>query len=129
MYLKKKNKSGSYTMGQERNLDHTWDRGQFWDIDSLENPALNTLTYINYTARNIAVNERNKAVIAASEIPGMSTYRTDADNEIIKTEDGHAYKHSDIIDHMTSKIDGRLGKIEKLKRETPTEVEFADEKN
>lgn len=129
MYLKKKNKSGSYTMGQERNLDHTWDRGQFWDIDSLENPALNTLTYINYTARNIAVNERNKAVIAATEIPGMSTYRTDADNEIIKTEDGHAYKHSDIIDHMTAKIDGRLGKIEKLKRETPTEVEFADEKN
>lgn len=129
MYLKKKNKSGSYSMGQERNLDHTWDRGQFWDIDSLENPALNTLTYINYTARNIAVNERNKAVIAATEIPGMSTYRTDADNEIIKTEDGHAYKHSDIINHMTAKIDGRLGKIEKLKRETPTEVEFADEKN
>lgn len=129
MYLKRKNKTGRYVIGQERNLDHTWDRGDFWDIDNLENPALNTLTYINYTARNIAVNERNKAVIAATEIPGMRTYRTDADNEIIKTEDGHVYKHSDIIDHMKTKIDKRLNRIDKIKRETPTATEFSDGKN
>ena len=129
MYLKKKNKTGHYIIPQERNLDRTWDRGEFWDLDNLENPALNVLTYINYTARNIALNERNKAVIAATEIPGMRTYRTDVDNEIIRTEDGNIYKHSDIIEHMTEKIDTRIGKIEKLKRETPTELEFADEKN
>lgn len=129
MYLKKKNKTGHYIIPQERNLDRTWDRGEFWDLDNLENPALNVLTYINYTARNIALNERNKAIIAATEIPGMRTYRTDVDNEIIRTEDGNAYKHSDIIEHMTEKIDARIGKIEKLKRETPTELEFADEKN
>lgn len=129
MYLKKKNKTGHYIIPQERNLDRTWDRGDFWDLDNLENPALNVLTYINYTARNIALNERNKAVIAATEIPGMRTYRTDTDNEIIRTEDGNIYKHSDIIEHMTNKIDARIGKIDKLKRETPTELEFADEKN
>lgn len=129
MYLKKKNKTGHYIIPQERNLDRTWDRGEFWELDNLENPALNVLTYINYTARNIALNERNKAIIAATEIPGMRTYRTDVDNEIIRTEDGNAYKHSDIIEHMTEKIDARIGKIEKLKRETPTELEFADEKN
>ena len=129
MYLKKKNKTGHYIIPQERNLDHTWDRGEFWDPDNLENPALNVLTYINYTARNIAINERNKAIIAATEIPGMRTYRTDVDNEIIRTEDGNVYKHSDIIEHMTKKIDARIGKIDKLKRETPTELEFADEKN
>lgn len=129
MYLKKKNKTGHYIIPQERNLDHTWDRGEFWDLDNLENPALNVLTYINYTARNIALNERNKAVIAATEIPGMRTYRTDVDNELVRTEDGNIYKHSDIIEHMTEKIDARIGKIEKLKRETPTELEFADEKN
>lgn len=129
MYLKKKNKTGHYIIPQERNLDRTWDRGEFWDLDNLENPALNVLTYINYTARNIALNERNKAIIAATEIPGMRTYRTDADNEVIRTEDGNVYKHSDIVEHMTKKIDARLGKIDKLKRETPTELEFADEKN
>ena len=59
----------------------------------------------------------------------MRTYRTDVDNEIIRTEDGNIYKHSDIIEHMTEKIDTRIGKIEKLKRETPTELEFADGKN
>lgn len=129
MYLKKKNKTGHYIIPQERNLDRTWDRGEFWDLDNLENPALNVLTYINYTARNIALNERNKAIIAATEIPGMRTYRTDVDNEIIRTEDGNIYKHSDIIEHMTKKIDTRIGAIDKLKRETPTELEFADEKN
>lgn len=129
MYLKRKKKTGRYVIGQERNLDHAWDRGEFWDINNLENPVLNTLTYMNYTAHNIAVNERNKALIAATEIPGMSTYRTDADNVIIKTEDGHAYKHSDIIGHMEPKIDKRIGKLSKIKRETPTELEFADEKN
>ena len=129
MYLKRKNKTGHYIIPQERNLDRTWDRGEFWDLDNLENPALNVLTYINYTARNIALNERNKAIIAATEIPGMRTYRTDVDNEIIRTEDGSIYKHSDIIEHMTKKIDTRIGKIDKLKRETPTELEFADEKN
>ena len=129
MYLKRKNKSGHYVLPQERNLDRTWNRGDFWNIDDFENPTLNVLTYINYTARNIAVNERNKAVIAATEIPGMRTHRTDADNEIIRTEEGNIYKHSDIIEHMSKKIDTRLGKIEKLKRETPTELEFADEKN
>lgn len=129
MYLKKKNKTGHYIIPQERNLDRTWDRGEFWDLDNLENPALNVLTYINYTARNIALNERNKAIVAATEIPGMRTYRTDVDNEIIRTEDGNVYKHSDIIEHMTEKIDTRIDKINKLKRETPTELEFADEKN
>lgn len=129
MYLKRKNKNSHYIIPQERNLDHTWDRGEFWDIDNLENPALNVLTYVNYTARNIAVNERNKAIVAATEIPGMRTHRTDADNEIIRTEDGSVYKHSDIIEHMTKKIDTRIDKINKLKRETPTELEFADEKN
>lgn len=129
MYLKRKNKSSHYIIPQERNLDHTWDRGEFWDIDNLENPALNVLTYVNYTARNIAVNERNKAVIAASEIPGMRTHRTDADNEIIRTEDGHAYKHSDIIGHMEPKINKRLSKLEKVKKEAPTELEFSDEKD
>lgn len=129
MYLKKRNKNGHYIISQERNLDRTWDRGEFWDIDNLENPALNTLTYVNYTARNIAVNERNKAVIAASEIPGMRTHRTDADNELIRTEDGNIYKHSDIISHMEPKIDKRLGKLGKVKREAPTELEFSDEKN
>lgn len=129
MYLKKRNKNGHYIIPQERNLDHTWDRGEFWDIDNLENPALNTLTYVNYTARNIAVNERNMAVIAATEIPGMRTYRTDADNEIIRTEDGNIYKHSDIISHMEPKIDKRLGKLGKVKREAPTELEFSDEKD
>ena len=129
MYLKKRNKNGHYIISQERNLDRTWDRGEFWDIDNLENPALNTLTYVNYTARNIAVNERNKAVIAATEIPGMRTYRTDADNEIIRTEDGNIYKHSDIISHMEPKIDQRLGKLSKVKREAPTELEFSDEKD
>lgn len=129
MYLKKRNKNGHYIISQERNLDRTWDRGEFWDIDNLENPALNTLTYVNYTARNIAVNERNMAVIAATEIPGMRTYRTDADNEIIRTEDGNIYKHSDIISHMEPKIDQRLGKLSKVKREAPTELEFSDEKD
>lgn len=129
MYLKKKNKTGHYIIPQERNLDRTWDRGEFWDLDNLENPALNVLTYINYTARNIALNERNKAIIAATEIPGMRTYRTDVDNEIIRTEDGNIYKHSDIIEHMAEKIDTRIDKINKIKRETPTELEFADEKN
>ncbi len=129
MYLKKRNKNGHYIIPQERNLDRTWDRGEFWDIDNLENPALNTLTYVNYTARNIAVNERNMAVIAATEIPGMRTYRTDADNEIIRTEDGNIYKHSDIISHMEQKIDKRLGKLGKVKREAPTELEFSDEKD
>lgn len=129
MYLKKRNKNGHYIISQERNLDRTWDRGEFWDIDNLENPALNTLTYVNYTARNIAVNERNMAVIAATEIPGMRTYRTDADNEIIRTEDGNIYKHSDIISHMEPKIDKRLGKLGKVKREAPTELEFSDEKD
>ena len=129
MYLKKRNKNGHYIISQERNLDRTWDRGEFWDIDNLENPALNVLTYVNYTARNIAVNERNKAVIAASEIPGMRTHRTDADNELIRTEDGNVYKHSDIISHMEPKIDQRLGKLSKVKREAPTELEFSDEKN
>lgn len=129
MYLKKKNKTGHYIIPQERNLDRTWDRGEFWDLDNLENPALNVLTYINYTARNIALNERNKAVIAATEIPGMRTYRTDVDNEVIRTEDGNVYKHSDIVDHMEQKINKRLSNIEKVKKETPTELEFADEKN
>ena len=129
MYLKRKNKSSHYIIPQERNLDHTWDRGEFWDIDNLENPALNVLTYVNYTARNIAVNERNKAVIAASEIPGMRTHRTDADNELIRTEDGHAYKHSDIINHMEPKIDKRLGNLEKIKKDAPTELEFSDAKD
>lgn len=129
MYLKKRNKNGHYIIPQERNLDRTWDRGEFWDIDNLENPALNTLTYVNYTARNIAVNERNMAVIAATEIPGMRTYRTDADNEIIRTEDGNIYKHSDIVGHMEPKIDQRLGKLSKVKREAPTELEFSDEKD
>lgn len=129
MYLKRKNRNSHYIIPQERNLDHTWDRGEFWDINNLENPALNTLTYVNYTARNIAVNERNKAVIAASEIPGMRTYRADADSEIIRTEDGHAYKHSDIIGHMEPKIDKRLSKLEKVKKEAPTELEFSDEKD
>lgn len=129
MYLKRKNKSSHYIIPQERNLDHTWDRGEFWDIDNLENPALNVLTYVNYTARNIAVNERNKAVIAASEIPGMRTHRTDADNELIRTEDGNVYKHSDIIGHMEPKISKRINKLEKAKKETPTELEFSDEKD
>lgn len=129
MYLKRKNKNSHYVIGQERNLDHTWDRGEFWDVDNLENPVLNTLTYVNYTARNIAVNERNKAIIAATEIPGMRTYRTDTDNEIIQTEDGHAYKHSDIINHMEPKIDKRLGNLEKIKKDAPTELEFSDEKD
>ena len=129
MYLKRKNKSSHYIIPQERNLDRTWDRGEFWDIDNLENPALNVLTYVNYTARNIAVNERNKAVITASEIPGMRTYRTDADNELIRTEDGNVYKHSDIIGHMEPKIDKRLSNIEKVKKEAPTELEFSDEKD
>lgn len=129
MYLKRKNKSSRYIIPQERNLDRTWDRGEFWDIDNLENPALNTLTYVNYTARNIAVNERNKAVIAASEIPGMRTYRTDADSELIRTEDGNVYKHSDIIEHMEPKIDKRLSRLEKVKKEAPTELEFSDEKD
>lgn len=129
MYLKRKNKSSHYIIPQERNLDRTWDRGEFWDIDNLENPVLNTLTYVNYTARNIAVNERNKAVIAATEIPGMRTYRTDADNEIIRTEDGNAYRHSDIADHMEPKIDKRINNIEKVKKDAPTELEFSDEKN
>ena len=129
MYLKRKNKNSHYVIPQERNLDHTWDRGEFWDIDNLENPVLNTLTYVNYTARNIAVNERNKAIIAASEIPGMRTHRTDADNEIIRTEDGHVYKHSDIIGHMEPKIDQRLAKLGKVKKEAPTELEFSDEKD
>lgn len=129
MYLKRKNKSSHYIIPQERNLDRTWDRGEFWDIDNLENPALNTLTYVNYTARNIAVNERNRAIIAASEIPGMRTHRTDADNEIIRTEDGNAYKHSDIVGHMEPKIDKRLNRIEKIKKDAPTELEFSDEKN
>lgn len=129
MYLKRKNKNSHYVIPQERNLDHTWDRGEFWDIDNLENPVLNTLTYVNYTARNIAINERNKAIIAASEIPGMRTHRTDADNEIIRTEDGHVYKHSDIIGHMEPKIDQRLAKLGKVKKEAPTELEFSDEKD
>lgn len=129
MYLKRKNKSSRYVISQERNLDHIWDRGEFWDIDNLENPVLNVLTYVNYTARNIAVNERNKAVIAATEIPGMRTYRTDVDSEIIRTADGNAYKHSDIIEHMESKIDTRIRKINKVKREAPTEIEFSDGKN
>ena len=129
MYLKRKNKNSHYVIPQERNLDHAWDRGEFWDIDNLENPVLNTLTYVNYTARNIAVNERNKAIIAASEIPGMRTHRTDADNEIIRTEDGHVYKHSDIIGHMEPKIDQRLAKLGKVKKEAPTELEFSDEKD
>lgn len=129
MYLKRKHKTGRYVISQERNLDRTWDRGEFWDIDNLENPVLNTLTYVNYTARNIAVNERNKAIIAATEIPGMRTYRTDIDSEIIRTADGNVYKHSDIIDHMNTKIDKRIAKLEKLKKETPTELEFSDEKD
>lgn len=129
MYLKRKNKSSHYIIPQERNLDRTWDRGEFWDIDNLENPALNVLTYVNYTARNIAVNERNKAVIAASEIPGMRTHRTDADNELIRTEDGNVYKHSDIVGHMEPKIDKRISNIEKVKKEAPTELEFSDEKD
>lgn len=129
MYLKRKNKNSHYVIPQERNLDHTWDRGEFWDIDNLENPVLNTLTYVNYTARNIAVNERNKAIVAASEIPGMRTHRTDAGNEIIRTEDGHVYKHSDIIGHMEPKIDQRLAKLGKVKKEAPTELEFSDEKD
>lgn len=129
MYLKRKNKSSHYIIPQERNLDRTWDRGEFWDIDNLENPALNVLTYVNYTARNIAVNERNKAVITASEIPGMRTYRTDADNELIRTEDGNVYKHSDIVGHMEPKIDKRISNIEKVKKEAPTELEFSDEKD
>ena len=129
MYLKRKHKTGRYVISQERNLDRTWDRGEFWDIDNLENPVLNTLTYVNYTARNIAVNERNKAIIAATEIPGMRTYRTDEDNAIIRTADGNAYKHSDIIGHMEPKIDKRIDKLSKLKKETPTELEFSDEKD
>lgn len=129
MYLKRKNKNSHYIIPQERNLDHTWDRGEFWDIDNLENPALNVLTYVNYTARNIAVNERNKAIVAATEIPGMRTHRTDADNEILRTEDGRAYKHSDIIGHMEPKIDKRLEKLNKVKKEAPTELEFSDEKD
>lgn len=129
MYLKRKNKSSHYIIPQERNLDRTWDRGEFWDIDNLENPALNTLTYVNYTARNIAVNERNKAVIAASEIPGMRTYRTDADNELIRTDGGNVYKHSDIVEHMEPKISKRINNIEKVKKEAPTELEFSDEKD
>lgn len=129
MYLKRKHKTGRYVISQERNLDRTWDRGEFWDIDNLENPVLNTLTYVNYTARNIAVNERNKAIIAATEIPGMRTYRTDEDNVIILTADGNAYKHSDIIGHMEPKIDKRIDKLSKLKKETPTELEFSDEKD
>lgn len=129
MYLKRKHKTGRYVISQERNLDRTWDRGEFWDIDNLENPVLNTLTYVNYTARNIAVNERNKAVIAATEIPGMRTYRTDIDSEIIRTEDGNVYKRSDIIGHMEPKIDSRLDKISRVKKEAPTELEFSDEKD
>lgn len=129
MYLKRKHKTGRYVISQERNLDHTWDRGEFWDIDNLENPVLNTLTYVNYTARNIAVNERNKAIIAATEIPGMRTYRTDIDSEIIRTEDGNVYKRSDIIGHMEPKIDSRLDKISRVKKEAPTELEFSDEKD
>lgn len=129
MYLKRKHKTGRYVISQERNLDRTWDRGEFWDIDNLENPVLNTLTYVNYTARNIAVNERNKAIIAATEIPGMRTYRTDIDSEIIRTEDGNVYKRSDIIGHMEPKIDSRLDKISRVKKEAPTELEFSDEKD
>lgn len=129
MYLKRKNKSSHYIIPQERNLDRTWDRGEFWDIDNLENPALNTLTYVNYTARNIAVNERNKAVVVASEIPGMRTYRTDVDNELIRTEDGNVYKNSDIVEHMEPKIGKRINNIEKVKKEAPTELEFSDEKD
>ena len=129
MYLKRKNKNSHYVIPQERNLDHTWDRGEFWDIDNLESPVLNTLTYVNYTARNIAINERNMAIVAASEIPGMRTHRTDADNEVIRTEDGHVYKHSDIIGHMEPKIDQRLAKLGKVKKEAPTELEFSDEKD
>lgn len=129
MYLKRKNKNSHYVIGQERNLDHTWDRGEFWDLDNLEDPVLNTLTYVNYTARNIAVNERNKAIIAATEIPGMRTHRTDVDNEIIRTDDGNVYKRSNIIEHMDAKAEKRLKKISDVKKEAPTELEFSDEKD
>lgn len=127
MYLKRKKNRGSYTMGQERNLEHTWDRGDFWELDSLENPVLNTLTYVNYTARNIAVNERNKAIIAATEIPGMRTYRTDIDDRVIRTKTGNHYKHSDVISNARATIVKESGKkIKSVKKTAPSGADYTE---
>ena len=80
-------KTGSFLIPKTLKTKFSWDKGEMWDVDSIENPILSSLSLTHRIANNIALNDQIIEVKKLASIANMRTKVTsssDTDIENVK---------------------------------------------